>query len=107
MLIDLLTVKTLISFAAHPLYWFSLLAVPFLIVCLAMTGYGFQLMAESSGGFSISIVGSGLLFGALAAALGGAGILGEMVYQSGDLSLEKYYKFTATGEGVDEDRTEQ
>ena len=106
-LIDLVTVKTLISFAAHPLYWFSILAVPFLIISLTMTVFGFQSMADSSDGYSISIVGSGLLFGALAVVLIGGGILGEMIYQFGDLSLEKFYKFTVSGEGVDEKRIKQ
>jgi glycosyltransferase involved in cell wall biosynthesis len=106
-LIDLLTVKTLISFGAHPLYWFSILAAPFLAVGIAMAGLGIHRMAETSGGFSVAIVGTGLLLGALAIGLAGLGILGEMIYQSGDLSLEKYYRFTASGEGMHDNRFAQ
>lgn len=100
-LIDLLAVKTLISFAAHPLYWFSILAAPFFVVSVALISAGLLDMANSSAGFAISTVGSGLLYGALAVSLGGAGILGELIYRFGDLSLEKFYKFTVAGEGLD------
>ena len=67
---------------------------------MAMIGGGLISANNSSPGFAISIVGSGLLYGALALSLGSAGILGELIYKFGDHSLEKYYKFTVTGEGL-------
>jgi len=94
-LLDLLTIKSLISFASRPFYWFALLSAPFVLVSLLLLGASALEVMSYSSGFSIVIAGTGILFGAASIFLLGAGILGELVYLSGGLSMEKLYKSTA------------
>jgi glycosyltransferase involved in cell wall biosynthesis len=98
-LLDLLSVKTLISFAARPLYWFSVLAAPFLaasVACIAasiyQTGVGMP--------FSVAIAGSGVLFGASGLFLMAGGILAELIYGVADPLVSRMYRYTAAYEGV-------
>jgi glycosyltransferase involved in cell wall biosynthesis len=94
-LVDLLTVKTLISFASRPFYWFALLSVPFMLAsCIALGASIIEVMSLSSG-FSVVIAGCGVLFGAITIFLLGTGLLGELVYLSEGLSLGHLYKDTA------------
>jgi glycosyltransferase involved in cell wall biosynthesis len=94
-LIDLLTIKTLISFASRPFYWFALLSVPFMLAsCIALGASIIEVMSFSSG-FSVVIAGCGVLFGAATIFLLGTGLLGELVYLSEGLSLVHLYKDTA------------
>jgi glycosyltransferase involved in cell wall biosynthesis len=93
-LIDLMTVKTLISFAERPLWWFALLALPAMLISFGATIYVLQqgiLNAE----YSMVIAGIALLFGcaAIFAILGG--IVGDMIYKTGNLKLEKLALITA------------
>lgn len=94
-LIDLLTIKTLIAFASRPFRWFAYLSVPFLVLSSLLLGTSILQVMSFSSTFSVAIAGTGVLFGALAMFLLGAGILGELVYFSGDLSVEKLHKSTA------------
>jgi len=93
-LIDLLTVKTLISFASRPLYWFTIIAAPFLLIGAIAIASAFFVSASSPSAVWISTAGTGLLFVALAIFLFGTGLLCDLVYRLGDLSLERYYKLT-------------
>ncbi len=94
-LLDLLMIKTLISFASRPFYWFALLSGPFVLASLLLLGASVLGVMSYSSGFSVVIAGTGILFGAVSIFLLGAGILGELVYLSGGLSMEKLYKSTA------------
>jgi glycosyltransferase involved in cell wall biosynthesis len=93
-LLDLLTVKTLISFAARPLLWFSILALPFALVsCLALFISSYRVVVESSS-LPVPIAGVGVLFGALVVILILGGALAELVYKSGDAKLHKFVSLT-------------
>lgn len=93
-LIDLLTVKTLISFASRPLYWFSIIAAPFILVGTMAAVSALFIGEDQSSSVWVSTAGTGLLFIALAIFLFGIGLIGDLVYRFGDLSLERYYKLT-------------
>ena len=88
-LLDLLIVKTVVSFAARPLLWFGILALPAVVIaigCLSISLY--DVLARSSG-FSVPIAGIGILFGALACFLLLGGALGELIYKTGDTRLDR------------------
>jgi glycosyltransferase involved in cell wall biosynthesis len=88
-LLDLLTVKTLVSFATRPLLWFSILAFPFALVSgLALFFSIYEVVVQSSS-LPIPIAGVGVLFGALVVILFLGGVLAELVYKSGDARLNK------------------
>jgi glycosyltransferase involved in cell wall biosynthesis len=88
-LLDLLVIKTIISFAAHPLHWFSLLTLPAAAISLAALFTSiYELLARSST-FSVPIAGVGVLFGALTVILLLSGMLSELVYKTGNTKLDK------------------
>jgi glycosyltransferase involved in cell wall biosynthesis len=100
-LLDLLTVKTLISFAARPLLWFSILALPLALVsCLAIVFSIYKVLIEFSS-FSIPIAGTGVLFGALVVILLLGGVLAELVYKTGDTRLDTLASLTTREVRVD------
>jgi len=82
-LMDLLTIKTLAGFYSRPLAWFSILAIPFALLGIVVTGIGlFGLLADGS--LSTPMTGTGLLFIVLALFLFFDGALAELVYNTGD-----------------------
>jgi glycosyltransferase involved in cell wall biosynthesis len=94
-LLDLLMIKTIVSFAAHPLYWFSLLAIPAAIVSFAALLYSFYEILSRAPVFSVPIAGVGVLFGALTAILLLGGVLGELIYKTGNTRLDRFSFLTA------------
>jgi glycosyltransferase involved in cell wall biosynthesis len=94
-IIDLLTIKTLISFSSRPFYWFALLSIPFLLASVFMIGSSLFMMVTDSSNLSMVIAGSGVLFGAVVIFLLGTGLLGELVYLSDGLSMRHLYRETA------------
>lgn len=94
-LFDLLVIKTIISFAARPLLWFGLLALPFFLIASLLMGYTvFDFAADGFG--SISIGGTGLFFATLAVFLIFGGALGELIIRSNYNNIESYPLLTAT-----------
>jgi glycosyltransferase involved in cell wall biosynthesis len=94
-LLDLLAVKTLIGFAAHPLAWFLLLATPAFVLgslCLGLSFYNTLVLDRP---FATPIAGVGVLLGALVVFLVMAGIFAELVYKTGDNRLERLSLLTA------------
>lgn len=100
-LLDLLTIKMVASFAAKPIYWFSLLSLPFLLVSLAII-FGSLVSVAATGSFSLSIAGSGLIFFTLAAFLLIGGAIAELVYKTGTFDAADYPLLTAELVGVSE-----
>lgn len=94
-LMDLLTVKTIIGFAQRPLLWFGLLATPFVIMSFVAILISLFPIFSPGGTLILPIAGTGLLFGALALFLIMGGAVGELVYVTGDLDLTEYSKLLA------------
>jgi len=88
-LLDLMTIKTLASFFSQPALWFSALGLPFAVAGLFMVVFGLASLIGSSA-VSVPIVGTGLLFLTLAIFLFFNGILGELVYGTGDTREEEF-----------------
>jgi len=94
-LLDLLTVKTIIGFASRPAGWFALLAMPaFFIAAVCIGASLYQLLALGQR-FSTALAGVGVLFGALAFFMTMIGMLGEIVYKTGDAREHRFSMLTA------------
>ena len=87
MLIDLLAIKTILSFFCGPLLFFSIIAGPSALIGLAaLTAW----IVQDSSLHNLVFFSIGLLYSALAAALVLWGVLGELVYRTGNLKLEHF-----------------
>lgn len=86
-ILDLITIKTMLSLTSHPVVWFSKLAIPpFLMVMLC----SLILMQQLILGNPIVVISSVvLLFLSLTVFLIGLGFLCELIYQSGTIKIEK------------------
>lgn len=94
-LLDLLTIKTLVSFTSRPLLWFSMLAVPAALVSVLALSVSVYELTVISPRLSIPIAGTGVLYGALTVILILGGILAELIYKTGDVKLDKLSLLTA------------
>src|SRR5262249_12182407 len=84
-LLDLLVIKTLASFAGRPLLWFGLLAMPILFLGTGLITYEIIESALRGVQLSLPIAGCGIIFIAAAFLLMFAGALGELIYNLGDM----------------------
>lgn len=98
-LVDLLSVKTIISFSHRPLVWFSLLAVPAFAVGILSLVHVLGGMISDGTSTSVPIAGTGVLFVSLGIFLVLNGALAELVYRTGDLDLTSMAKLTASSGG--------
>jgi glycosyltransferase involved in cell wall biosynthesis len=94
-LLDLLTIKTIVSFASRPLLWFAILAIPAALLSLSLLLASVLAIFSDAGRFSVPLAGTGVLFGALTFFLLMGGALGELIYKTGDLKLGQLSALTA------------
>ena len=94
-LLDLLAVKTIIGAASRPAGWFALPAVPALLISTGCIGTSFYQVLVLDRSFSTPLAGVGVLFGALAFFLLMIGMIGELVYKTGDDREERLSMLTA------------
>jgi glycosyltransferase involved in cell wall biosynthesis len=93
-LLDLLVIKTLASFAARPLLWFGLLALPILFFGTALIGYELLESLVAGAPLSLPIAGCGIIFVAAAFLLVFSGALGELIYNLGDMRDHEFARLT-------------
>lgn len=93
-LLDLLTIKTITGFATRPLRWFALLAIPFMLLSMAMFAGGItvMLLSDDSG---LPLTGSGLFFASLGLYLVFSGGIAELISRTGDAQVVKLPLLTA------------
>ena len=92
-LLDLLTIKTILSLVDHPTTWFAkLAAVPFLISLLCACFIVYQLIVAEP---IVIMSTTGLLFFTLSAFLVSLGFLCELIYQQGSLNVGELALLTA------------
>lgn len=94
-LIDLLIVKTVSSFSDRPLQWFSLLALPAILVGTAFLFVGLVIPLVQLAPLALPVAGSGLLFMALALFLFFGGVLGELIFKTGDIRPQFFASLTS------------
>src|SRR5690606_21603017 len=89
-LLDLLSIKTLIGFAQRPLLWFGLLAVPFVIGGVIAMALAVAPLFSAGGEIILPFAGTGVLLGAAALFLVMGGAVAELVYATGNVDLTEY-----------------
>ncbi|HKQ12355.1 MAG TPA: glycosyltransferase family 2 protein [Steroidobacteraceae bacterium] len=96
-LLDLMVIKTIASFASRPLRWFALLSLP--LFALAFFAFGQTVVDLLVGGedhISLPIAGSGVIFLGSALILLCSGALAELIYARGDVRDREFLKLTQT-----------
>jgi glycosyltransferase involved in cell wall biosynthesis len=93
-LLDLMVIKTLASFAARPLLWFGFLALPLLIAGMSALAYVLTVSLMHGSAPSLPIAGSGVIFLTSAFILLCSGALGELVYNLGDMREHQFARLT-------------
>ena len=94
-LMDLMTIKAIVSFGSRPLRWFGTMSLLPTIVGIWCLSYSL-VVAFGAGGFPVSIAGTGLLMLVLTFVLVMAGALCELIYRTGDIDLSKLATVAAT-----------
>ena len=93
-LLDLLIVKTVTSFAERPLRWFALLAgVPLLAGCVLLVAASLAIGDTGSPGM-LPLAGTGVLLLTLAVVLLFGGVFGELVFKTGDIRPSQFAALT-------------
>ncbi len=79
-LLDLLSIKTLVGFSQRPLVWFGFIAIPFFIAGIVAFGAALIPWLLGDASLSVPLAGSGVLFGALGITLLVGGAVSELVF---------------------------
>ena len=91
-LLDLLTVKTIVGFVQRPLVWFGMLAIPFFLISLLAMAGSVAPLITGDGSLVVSLAGTGVLFGALGLFLVFGGAVGELIFSTGSDSFTRLQK---------------
>ena len=95
-LLDLLTIKTILSVANHPIRWFTSLAIPNLLLSLIFT---ISLLANTGNSSIVIETTLSLLFFSTAVFLFCLGFLSELVFRKGNISIDQLALLTAHSNG--------
>jgi glycosyltransferase involved in cell wall biosynthesis len=91
-MIDMVALKIIFTFFYMPLYGFGLFAMVFGVLCLFVLIMGIFRILLYPGASLVTIMGAGLLLGSLSFFLLFLGIISDMIYQNGDIKIEKLLK---------------
>jgi glycosyltransferase involved in cell wall biosynthesis len=94
-LLDLMVIKTVASFTARPLLWFAMLATPLALIGLLLLGYSLSYWTTQSHHMPLPLAGSALLFLYGSLILGLGGVIGEFVYELGDMRESDFSRLSA------------
>jgi glycosyltransferase involved in cell wall biosynthesis len=95
-LLDLMVIKTVASFTARPLLWFSMLATPLMLLGTATLGWALWYWSATEAGIPLPVAGTGVLLLTSAFILVCGGVLGELIYRSGDVREQDFSRLTGT-----------
>jgi glycosyltransferase involved in cell wall biosynthesis len=93
-LLDILVIKTVATFATRPLQWFGLLSVPLWLAALAILTYSAVVAIQSNTLPPLPLIGSGLVLFSAAALLLGGGALAEQVCRLGEVREVEFSRLT-------------
>lgn len=93
-LLDLMVIKTVATFASRPLRWFALLSTPLLAVAFALLTHTFIEVVFQRDAIAWPIAGTGVVFLASAITLLFSGALAELIYSSGDIRQQEFIRLT-------------
>lgn len=94
-LLDLMVIKTVASFTARPLRWFSLLATPLLVLGTMAIGISLWRLGISTGELPLPLAGCGVILLMSAFILLCSGALGELTYKLGDVREQQFSRLTS------------
>jgi glycosyltransferase involved in cell wall biosynthesis len=95
-LLDLMVIKTVASFTARPLVWFSMLAMPLVMLGSFALSYALWAWSATDAGMSLPVAGTGVLLLTSAFILVCGGVLGELIYRAGDVRDQDFSRLTGT-----------
>jgi glycosyltransferase involved in cell wall biosynthesis len=93
-LLDMLVIKTLASFASSPLLWFGILAIPLMLAGTSLLSYVFLHALLVGAPISLPLAGCGVIFLTSAFMMVCSGALGELVYNLGDMRDHEFARLT-------------
>lgn len=93
-LLDLLTIKTIVSFVSRPMIWFGALSLPPFMIGLALILAGLYPWLQGADTIPVTIAGSGVLLIATSVFLMLGGAIGELVYKTGNIRLNRLSALT-------------
>ena len=91
-MIDMVALKIIFTFFYLPLYGFGLFALIFGILCSLTLLLGLLQIVIFPGTSLVTVMGASLLWGSLSVFLLFLGIISDMIYQTGDIKIEKLLK---------------
>ncbi len=97
-LIDLIAIKTIISFSARPLIGFGISAIIPTFLSLIIFFIAILQAIVNPEGSLVVIISASMLFGALGIFLIVSGLVCELIFKTGNIKLEKLSLITATGD---------
>jgi glycosyltransferase involved in cell wall biosynthesis len=100
-LLDLMVIKTVSTFTARPLLWFSMLAAPLALVGSLAVGYALLSWSVVGSGIPLPVAGTGVLLLMSAFILVCGGVMGELTYRLGDMRENDFARLTETVWRVD------
>jgi glycosyltransferase involved in cell wall biosynthesis len=100
-LLDLLMIKTVVSFSSRPMLWFGGMASLAAFGSLLTIAYTIAWLNRHEGESLVVLIGTAMLLGSLAIFLLFAGILGELVYKTGNLKMNKLADIRASLTGFE------
>lgn len=95
-LLDLMLIKTVATFASRPLRWFALLSVPMFVVGIALLGQTIAQVLTQHSDMSLPLAGTGVIFLSSAMILLCSGVLAELIYSRGDTRDREFFRLTQT-----------
>jgi len=94
-LLDLMVIKTVASFTARPLLWFSLFATPLALLGTIALGYSLWRFYGTAGTLPLPVAGTGVILLMAAFILVCSGMVGEMIYKLGDVRERDFSRLTS------------
>ena len=88
-LLDLLSIKTIVGFSQRPLIWFGFLSVPFFVLACVSLVAALLPVFSPGGSINVSLAGTAVLFGAAAIMLVLGGAVGELIYSTGRAEITR------------------
>lgn len=95
-LLDLMVIKTVTTFASRPLRWFALLSAPLFLASFALFAHCFVTFITQSSQLSLPLAGTGVIFLASGMILLCSGALAELIYSRGDIRDNEFFRLTQT-----------
>lgn len=95
-LLDLMLIKTVATFASRPLRWFGLLSIPMFVAGMVLLGQTLASLLTDHSSMSLPLAGSGVIFISSAVILLCSGVLAELIYSRGDTRDREFFRLTQT-----------